>query len=45
MTGMVGTWRYMAPEVVREQQYDEKVDIYSFSLIMYLLFSGRQCPS
>lgn len=42
MTGLVGTWRYMAPEVVRRSQYNEKVDIYSFSLILYLIFSGRQ---
>ena len=25
MTGGVGSWRYMAPEVVRHQVYDEKV--------------------
>jgi serine/threonine protein kinase len=42
MTGGVGTWLYMAPEVVRCQQYDEKVDIYSFSLILYFMASGRQ---
>ena len=24
MTGGIGTWRYMAPEVVREQHYDQK---------------------
>lgn len=42
MSGGVGTWRYMAPEVVRYEQYDEKVDIYAFSLIIYFIFSGRQ---
>jgi serine/threonine protein kinase len=42
MTGGVGTWLYMAPEVVRYQHYDEKVDIYSFSLILYFMGSGRQ---
>lgn len=24
MTGGIGTWRYMAPEVVRHQKYTEK---------------------
>lgn len=43
MSGGVGTWRYMAPEVVRYEQYDEKIDIYAFGLILYFIFSGRQC--
>jgi len=42
MTGGVGSWLYMAPEVVRYQNYDEKVDIYSFALIMYFMSSGRE---
>lgn len=41
MTGGIGTWRYMAPEVVRDEPYDEKIDIYGLGLIMYYLFSGR----
>ena len=43
MSGGVGTWRYMAPEVVRYEQYDEKIDIFAFSLILYFIFSGTQC--
>lgn len=42
MTGGVGTWRYMAPEVVRYQSYDEKVDIFAFGLILYFMSSGRE---
>jgi len=42
MSGGVGTWRYMAPEVVRYQQYTDRIDIYSFSLIMYYIFTGTQ---
>jgi serine/threonine protein kinase len=42
MTGGVGTWRYMAPEVVRYQQYTDRIDIYSFSLIMYRIATGLQ---
>lgn len=34
--GGVGSWRYMAPEVVRHQAYNEKVDIFALGLIMYL---------
>ncbi|CAE7500769.1 unnamed protein product, partial [Symbiodinium pilosum] len=41
MTGGVGSWRYMAPEVVRHQAYDEKVDIYAYGLIMYFMSSGK----
>jgi serine/threonine protein kinase len=43
MSGGVGTWRYMAPEEVRYEQYDEKIDIFAFSLSLYFIFSGPQC--
>lgn len=42
MTGGVGTWRYMAPEVARHDAYTVKADIYSFALILYFMASGRQ---
>ncbi|CAJ1355476.1 unnamed protein product [Effrenium voratum] len=42
MTGGVGTWRYMAPEVVRYQAYTDRIDIYALALIAYFVFSGRQ---
>ncbi|CAK0797236.1 unnamed protein product, partial [Prorocentrum cordatum] len=42
MSGGVGTWRYMAPEVVRYEQYTDKVDIYSFALIMWFMSTGTQ---
>ena len=41
MTGGLGTWRYMAPEMARHEHYNEKVDIYAFGLIMYFMSSGR----
>jgi len=41
MTGGVGSLRYMAPEIVRHQQYNEKADIYSAGLIFYFMSSGR----
>jgi len=33
MTGVTGTLRYMAPEVMRSEHYTEKVDVYSFSFV------------
>ena len=41
MTGGLGTWRYMAPEMARHENYNEKVDIYAFGLVMYFMSSGR----
>ena len=41
MTGKVGTVRWMAPEMIREERiYDDKVDIYSFGLILWELIRG-----
>lgn len=31
---------YFAPEILKGGQYDEKSDIYSFGLLLYLIFSG-----
>lgn len=42
MSGGVGTWRYMAPEVVRYQSYTDRVDIYSFALIMWFMSTGKE---
>lgn len=35
MTGYTGSLRYMAPEVIMYQPYNEKVDIYSYGIIMW----------
>jgi serine/threonine protein kinase len=35
MSGKVGSMRYMAPEVVLSQPYNQKADVYSFSLVMW----------
>ncbi|CAE7434990.1 ILK1 [Symbiodinium natans] len=42
MTGGVGSYLYMAPEVVRYEEYNEKVDVYSYGLIMYYISSGKR---
>lgn len=40
MTGTAGTYRYMAPEVITQRSYDEKVDVWSVGVIMYCLLCG-----
>jgi len=40
MTGETGSYRFMAPEVYRYEQYTETVDIYSYAMIFYYLLSG-----
>jgi len=42
MTGGVGSFRYMAPEVARFETYTEKVDIYAFGLILFFMSCGRR---
>ena len=41
MTGGVGTLAYMAPEVALRRPYNEKVDIYSFGMILWQLLTGE----
>lgn len=35
MTGDTGSPRYMAPEVALEKPYDERVDVYSFCILLW----------
>ena len=37
MTGNTGSIRYMAPEVVLEKPYNEKVDVFSYAVTMWAL--------
>lgn len=41
MTGETGTYRYMAPEVLRHETYNYKVDIWSFGMVLYHMFEGK----
>lgn len=41
MTGGTGTMRYMAPEVALRQLYSEKVDVYSFSIVVWQMAKGK----
>lgn len=36
-----GTYVYMAPEVIRNEPYDEKCDVYSFAIILNELITGE----
>jgi serine/threonine protein kinase len=38
MTGQAGSYAYMAPEVLRNEEYDEMADIYSFGVMTYNMF-------
>jgi hypothetical protein len=38
--GMIGTWQYMAPEILNEsEKYNEKCDVYSFGIMMHEIFT------
>ncbi|KAI3756744.1 hypothetical protein L1987_56567 [Smallanthus sonchifolius] len=35
MTGETGSYRYMAPHVFKHRKYAQKVDVFSFAMILY----------
>mmetsp|Transcript_5094 Transcript_5094/g.7552 ORF Transcript_5094/g.7552 Transcript_5094/m.7552 type:complete len:427 (-) Transcript_5094:377-1657(-) len=41
MTGFTGTLAYMAPEVALRKPYNEKVDVYSFGIILWQMVTGE----
>ena len=43
MTGNCGTVQWMAPEVLANQSYNEKADVFSYGIIVWELLT-RQCP-
>ncbi|XP_052278678.1 leucine-rich repeat serine/threonine-protein kinase 1-like isoform X2 [Dreissena polymorpha] len=40
--GLVGTLGYQAPEILEGVSYNEQVDIFSFAMVIYEIFSGRR---
>uniref|UniRef100_A0A0G4H597 Protein kinase domain-containing protein n=1 Tax=Chromera velia CCMP2878 TaxID=1169474 RepID=A0A0G4H597_9ALVE len=43
MTGSVGTYQWMAPEVLESSEYSEKADVFSFGVVLWEILS-RQPP-
>lgn len=37
----LGTFAYMAPEIIEGKKYGKSIDVYSFSMIVYEIMSGR----
>ena len=35
MTGMAGTYHWMAPEVFKSEQYTTKADVYSYGVVLW----------
>ena len=44
MTAETGTYRWMAPEVIAHQHYDEKADVFSYGVMVWELVSGGEVP-
>jgi len=42
LTAETGTYRYMAPEVIRHEQYDYAADIFSFALVMWEIITREK---
>ena len=41
LTKGIGTLAYMSPEMVNEEDYDNKTDVYSYGIVLFALFTGR----
>eukprot|EP00741_Cyanophora_paradoxa_P011412 tig00020556_g11023.t1 len=41
MTGETGSYRWAAPEVLRNERYSEKVDIYSYAIVIWEMLTGE----
>ncbi|CAN0890296.1 Serine/threonine/tyrosine-protein kinase HT1 [Linum grandiflorum] len=38
--GFTGTYRWMAPEMIKEKHHTKKVDVYSFGIVLWELFTA-----
>lgn len=44
-TGGIGTQKFMAPEILNEENYNEKVDIYSFGVLVFSILNDGKLPT
>eukprot|EP00548_Thalassiothrix_antarctica_P008626 CAMPEP_0194153024 /NCGR_PEP_ID=MMETSP0152-20130528/55023_1 /TAXON_ID=1049557 /ORGANISM="Thalassiothrix antarctica, Strain L6-D1" /LENGTH=442 /DNA_ID=CAMNT_0038858059 /DNA_START=33 /DNA_END=1358 /DNA_ORIENTATION=+ len=42
MSGGVGTYRYMSPEIANNQLYNQSADVYSFGMVLFEILSLNQ---
>lgn len=42
LTAETGTYRYMAPEVIRHEHYSFEADIYSYAIVLWQVFTRRE---
>ena len=42
MMTKTGTVAFSAPEIFNQREYDEKVDIWSAGIVLYMMLSGEQ---
>ena len=40
MTKGIGTLAYMSPEMMNDEDYDSKTDVYSYGIVLFVLFTG-----
>ena len=43
LTPETGTYRWMAPEIIRHEPYDNSADVYSFGILMFECYT-REIP-
>lgn len=41
MTKGVGNMHFMSPEMMKEEEYDNKTDVFSFGIVVFYIFVGR----
>ena len=41
MTAETGSYRWMAPEVIRHEEYDKRCDVYSFAILAWEMLTYR----
>lgn len=42
LTAETGTYRYMAPEVIRHEHYSFEADVYSYAVVLWQVFTRRE---